>query len=89
MRRRDFIKLIGGAAAAWPLEIRAQQPAVHVGFLHTRTPKVSAQTAAFTKALVQSALSTDKISQSNIGFHTRQPDSPEDSFRYGVIPSLV
>jgi putative ABC transport system substrate-binding protein len=53
MRRRDFITLLSGAAAAWPLTARAQQPALPVvAVVSGRKPEeASRHAAAFRKGL--------------------------------------
>ena len=56
MRRREFLGVLGSAAAAWPLAARAQQPAMPViGFLHTASAvQVTPQLEGFRRGLAKS-----------------------------------
>jgi hypothetical protein len=54
MRRREFISLIGGVVATWPLAVQAQQPALPlVGLLRSAEP-VESLIAAFRRGLSDS-----------------------------------
>jgi putative tryptophan/tyrosine transport system substrate-binding protein len=55
MRRRDFITLLGGATITWPVESRAQQPAMPiVGYLNAGAPDTNpSYLPAFRQGLAQ------------------------------------
>ena len=62
MRRREFISVLGGAAAAWPLAARAQQPAMPViGYFSGRSPDAEAPLRVpFLKALANSGFTVGR-----------------------------
>jgi len=71
MRRRDFITLLGGAAAAWPLAARAQQPerVRRIGVLTpfaADDPEAKARVEAFVQALQQLGWSVGRNLQIDI-----------------------
>ena len=56
MRRREFIALAGGAAAAWPLAARAQQPTMPViGYLASVSPGQTAHLVAIMRQMLAEA----------------------------------
>jgi putative ABC transport system substrate-binding protein len=86
MRRRDFIKVTVGLAAAWPLAVRAQQPTMPViGYLHPGSPDSTARLlAVFRESLAE----TGYVEGRNVAIDYRLAEGQYDRLP-GMAAELV
>jgi putative ABC transport system substrate-binding protein len=77
VKRREFITLLGGAAAAWPLAARAQQPMRRIGVLMPTgadDPVGQSRLTAFLQALAQLGWTDGGNARIDIRWSAGDPD---------------
>jgi putative ABC transport system substrate-binding protein len=81
VRRRQFIKLIGGAAAAWPLAARAQQSSHRIPVVGVLWHAGSAEEDVYLSVLVKALNDLGYVEGKNIHLDHRFPAENPDRFR--------
>jgi len=88
MRRREFIALLGGAAAAWPLAARAQQPTGRLAWIGLLIPVSATSAANNIRAMREGLRDLGYIEGQNIAIEYRYTDGRDD-LHAGFAAELV